>query len=76
MDLPKKMSLKKYTMWINQPKAKRSNIPLLCTLTNIKQNSFGARNYAQFKKNPTPKRAIALRNWGFDVDIPRRRGRQ
>lgn len=35
-----------------------------------KWRSFGARHYTQFKKNPTRKRAIALRNWGFQVAIP------
>jgi hypothetical protein len=31
-------------------------------------NSFKARHLAQYLKNPTPRRAAALRNWGIDVE--------
>ena len=30
--------------------------------------SFKARHLAQYLKNPTPRRAAALRNWGIDVE--------
>jgi len=34
--------------------------------------SFGARHYAAYKENPTFKRAVALRNWGFKVRVPKK----
>jgi len=90
--LPRKMSVSKYQEWIKKPKARRASQPSFFNngierTINVlegdanqksinKWRSFGARHYAAFKQNPTPRRAIALRNWGFDVKIPRRRGRQ
>ena len=90
--LPRKMSVKKYEKWIKKPKAKRASLPnffdsgVKRTMNVLEGDaksesfkrwrSFGARHYAAFQKNPTPRRAIALRNWGFDVKIPRGRGRK
>ncbi|MFW6275093.1 MAG: hypothetical protein ACOC2M_00505 [bacterium] len=80
------MSLKQYEAWIKNPVSREASQPSFFPngvrrTVNILQDdakeksfdkwrSFGARHYAEFKKNPTRKRAIALRNWGFDVKIP------
>lgn len=81
---PKKMSLKEYKNWIQQPIARKASQPKFFP-TGVKRTinvlegdahessvnkwkSFGARHFTQYKNNPTERRRIALRNWGFDVN--------
>jgi len=81
--LPKVMTLKEYKEWIKNPLSKQASLKSFFpngvkrTINILKGNankgsvskwkSFGTRHYAQYKKNPTLKRKIALRNWGFKV---------
>lgn len=82
-----KMSLKEYMQWIKTPESREASLPeffgagvartkniLKGTASQkslIKWRSFGARHGKQFCVEPTRKRAIALRNWGYDVKIPK-----
>lgn len=83
------MTLSEYFRWISRPIAKEASLPSffpngVSRTINILKNratassrakwrSFGARHYPQYLKKPTRKRAIALRNWGFRVPLPRDR---
>lgn len=85
--LPRKMSLKEYKKWVKRPESREASLPSFFpsgvkrTINVLegdaqqrsvdKWESFGARHYAQFKNNPTRRRAIALRNWGFKVGVPK-----
>ena len=87
--LPRKMSVQEYKRWIKNPCSRDASqkkfFPTGVKRTiNVlegdatqksfgKWYSFGSRHYAQYKKNPTYKRAVALRNWGFDVELPKGR---
>ena len=84
---PRKMSIQEYKTWVKNPLSKQASLPSFFpsgvkrTINVLegdaqqasidKWRSFGARHFAQYKKNPTKKRAIALRNWGFKVAIPK-----
>lgn len=81
----KSMSLQEFDNWIAQPEAKEASLPhffdygvtrtrniLKGTATKKsvkKRQSFIARHGAQHCKNPTRRRAIAIRNWAFKTKI-------
>lgn len=82
-NLPRKMSLTRYNDWMDNPLSRKASLPeffvtgvprtrrvIKGTATPDEINkweSFGARHYAQYDDNPTCRRAIALRNWAYDV---------
>jgi len=84
--LPPKMSVQEYRSWTRNPcsrdASKKSFFPAGVNRTiNVLSGdatrrsmarwySFGSRHYAQYKKKPTYRRAVALRNWGFRVPVP------
>lgn len=86
MDLPRRMSVEQYKAWVKNPDSRKASLPSFFpngvrrTINVLegdakqksvdKWESFGARHYAQYKKNPTERRAIALRNWGYQVKVP------
>ena len=84
---PPRMSLGEYKKWMKNPLSTMASLPeffdkgvkrtirvLKGTATEsekAKWRSFGARHYAQYKKNNTCRRAIALRNWGYRIRLPK-----
>lgn len=87
--LPPSMTPREYKKWLKDPRSRAASekdfFPSGAERTlNVlegdaidrsvaKRRSFGARHYAQFKENPTFKRGVALRNWGYDVNVPKRK---
>jgi len=83
-----KMSLKEYNAWVRNPLSRQASLPsffengvqrtrnvlkgVAKESSYARWRSFRARHGALFCDNPTFKRAIALRNWGFDVKVPKR----
>lgn len=83
----RKMTVQEYKKWIKNPMSRQASLSSFFNggvkrTINIlegdakpssvsKWNSFKARHLTQFKKNPTARRAIALRNWGIKVKIPK-----
>ena len=48
--------------------ARMKEVPFTPTQTwGRRRDVFVARHYAQYKRNPTPARALALRMWTFDT---------
>jgi len=82
-DLPEKMSLQSYLMWLSKDEAYKVKIPnffpegskkaLSVILGKAKDStlkvweSTGKRLYTAYKKRPTNRLRFALRNWGFAV---------
>lgn len=85
----RKMSPQQYGQWLKDPRSKDASLPSFfnkgvqrtknilkgtATAKSItKWKSFKARHGTAYCEKPTYKRAIALRNWGFAVKIPKRR---
>lgn len=83
--LPRKMSVEEYKTWIKSKQARDASLPNFfnggvertinvlegdATQASVnKWRSFGARHYAQQQQNPTYRRSVALRNWGYAVPI-------
>jgi len=81
--LPRRMGIDEYRDWMKRPISREASLPeffvtgvprtervLLGTATPeeiAKWRSFGARHGVQYENDPTCRRAIALRNWAFDV---------
>lgn len=77
------MSVKEYKAWIKKPMARCASLPKFFSsgvkrTINVlegdasessvaKRRAFLARHLAQYKKNPTLKRRIAIKNWGFVI---------
>lgn len=84
----RKMSVQEYKAWIKNPLSREASLPSFFPngvkrTINIlegdakqssinKWKSFRARHLASYKKNPTQRRAIALRNWGINVKVPKK----
>jgi predicted HD phosphohydrolase len=83
----RKMSVAEYQEWIKDKRKKDASLPNFFgngeqrTLNVLKGNatkksenkwsSFKARHGANYCKNPSYREAIALRNWGIAVKIPK-----
>ncbi len=83
--LPRRMSVEEYKQWIKNPDSRKASLPSFFSngvkrTINVlkgeaqadsvaKHKSFGARHYAQHLKNPTFRRSVALRNWGYAVPL-------
>lgn len=78
---PRDMSQNEYITWIKKTESRKASLPsffkngvkrtlnILKGKGNqksiIKRESFLARHLPQYYENPTEKRRIAIRNWGF-----------
>ena len=77
------MTVQEFNSWISSPKAKNASLPEFFEYgvdrtRNVlkgtaqersvkKRKSFIARHGAQYCKNPTARRRIAIKNWGYNV---------
>jgi len=77
------MTKSEYIKWMKNPTSKEASLPEFFSkgikrTTNViegrateasvkKRDSFLARHGAQYCKNPTARRRIAIKNWGFNV---------
>lgn len=82
-ELPKKMTLQAYIIWLGKEESKKVSLPnffpngVTRTINVLKGRakpssvkrweSFGKRMYGAYKKRPTNRIRYALKNWGFAV---------
>jgi len=87
MILPRVFTLREYKRWLRDRRSRDASLPsffdsgvkrTLNILRGVafeksvsKWRSFGSMQYAMYLKKPSYKRAIALRNWGFNVRMPK-----
>lgn len=78
---PRSMSLEEYKKWVSNPIARKASLPSFfpggvnrtinvlegdALFSSVKKrDSFLARHLASYCSNPTEKRRVAIRNWGF-----------
>jgi hypothetical protein len=85
------MSVKQYKSWVKDKRSREASLPGFfdggvertinvldgsATKASVaKWRAFKARHGTQYCANPTPRRAIALRNWGIAAPIPKKGGK-
>jgi len=75
------MTVREYDKWVRNPKSRCASLPRFfmggvertrnvikgdATISSIqKREAFLKRHLASYKRNPTERRRIAIKNWGF-----------